>query len=208
MENTEDDIIKRDKEINPNCYYSKMLSQSCKYNNNNNNDNDKYICEVITNITRMCPNTKPEIIYSTKNQFNSNDIQKHNLFDFNQDDFSDLFNLNDIDNQIDEDIKEYMNKIKGKQQQQQQYDNDSIESNKNNSISNNDKYKIIVRNKPLVSDNDDNNTNEHNNKDSNSNSIFGWFSNNNNKKKHTEEKNHNKPSTKPSGRISGPEEDI
>jgi len=73
-ENGDDDIIRSDKLNYPHCHYSKSVSQSCSYNNRSSSGNqtqgdmDKFICETVTSISRICPNQRPVTIFSKKDQ--------------------------------------------------------------------------------------------------------------------------------------------
>lgn len=77
-ENGDDDIIRSDKLNYPHCHYSKSVSQSCSYNNRSSSGNqahssdgdmmDKFICETVTSISRICPNQRPVTIFSKKDK--------------------------------------------------------------------------------------------------------------------------------------------
>ncbi|CEG38580.1 uncharacterized protein PHALS_08644 [Plasmopara halstedii] len=60
LSDEEQELIQRDREANPGCFYSTALSQSCRSINGDNK------CEIIKKIFRQCPNARKELISNRK----------------------------------------------------------------------------------------------------------------------------------------------
>lgn len=56
----EQELIQKDREANPGCFYSTALSQSCRSINGDSK------CEIIKKIFRQCPNSRKELISNRK----------------------------------------------------------------------------------------------------------------------------------------------
>ncbi|CAH0493893.1 unnamed protein product [Peronospora farinosa] len=56
----EQELIQKDREANPGCFYSTAFSQSCRSVNGDNK------CEIIKKIFRQCPNSQKELISNRK----------------------------------------------------------------------------------------------------------------------------------------------
>uniref|UniRef100_A0AAV1T7V9 Uncharacterized protein n=1 Tax=Peronospora matthiolae TaxID=2874970 RepID=A0AAV1T7V9_9STRA len=56
----EQELIQKDREANPGCFYSTALSQSCRSTNGDSK------CEIIKKIFRQCPNAPKELISNRK----------------------------------------------------------------------------------------------------------------------------------------------
>lgn len=61
---SKEDIIAKDKEEHPECFYGESSSMRCS----NNDDGGDFICKTIRNIQRMCPRKRPVTIYSSTEQ--------------------------------------------------------------------------------------------------------------------------------------------
>lgn len=59
-------IIENDKKLHPGCSYSQSLSKSCSSLGGNG-----MTCRTIQNLQRLCPNSRPEIIYSKEHEESS-----------------------------------------------------------------------------------------------------------------------------------------
>ena len=55
-----DEIIENDKKQNPKCSYSMSTSESCS------SIDGQFVCDILKQIQRHCPNEKPKVIYSFK----------------------------------------------------------------------------------------------------------------------------------------------
>jgi hypothetical protein len=55
----EDEVIKKDQAVHPNCSYRRILSQSCTWNNGEN------VCEKVTRVQRICPREQPVTVFSS-----------------------------------------------------------------------------------------------------------------------------------------------
>ncbi|KAL3674615.1 hypothetical protein V7S43_000558 [Phytophthora oleae] len=60
LSDEEQELIQKDREANPGCFYSTALSQSCRSINGDSK------CEIIKKIFRQCPNTRKELISNRK----------------------------------------------------------------------------------------------------------------------------------------------
>lgn len=65
------DVIAKDKESHPDCYYSESSQMKCS----NSGEQGGLICETIRNIQRLCPKKKAVTIYSTKEQSRSDESE-------------------------------------------------------------------------------------------------------------------------------------
>jgi hypothetical protein len=61
----EDEIVRKDKLLYPNCNYSRALSKSCS------TKDGAFVCETVKKVTRLCPNQKPVTVYSNSSTTNS-----------------------------------------------------------------------------------------------------------------------------------------
>uniref|UniRef100_H3GM09 Uncharacterized protein n=1 Tax=Phytophthora ramorum TaxID=164328 RepID=H3GM09_PHYRM len=60
LSDEEQELIQKDREANPGCFYSTALSQSCRSINGDSK------CEIIKKIFRQCPNSRKELISNRK----------------------------------------------------------------------------------------------------------------------------------------------
>ncbi|CAI5714637.1 unnamed protein product [Hyaloperonospora brassicae] len=60
LSDEEHELIQKDREANPNCFYSTALSQSCRSTNGDSK------CEIVKKIFRQCPNARKELISNRK----------------------------------------------------------------------------------------------------------------------------------------------
>lgn len=211
-ENVDDDtIIRSDKMNYPHCHYSKSVSQSCSYNNRSSSssqtqssdgDMDRFICETVTSISRICPNQRPVTIFSKKDQRTGSNAAP--------DDSDDLFgvlgstDLNDIlksglDRSFDLDKFLDMHRRAGESRPDDLSKEERPEGRT---------FEFKFGSKPWFGNSGDRDQEEP--KDSGISKWFPWGStttSSSSRKSDGEEASQNPPK-KPQGRITGPEEDI
>jgi len=59
LSDEEQELIQKDRDANPGCFYSTALSQSCRSMNGDSK------CEIVKKIFRQCPNARKELISKT-----------------------------------------------------------------------------------------------------------------------------------------------
>jgi hypothetical protein len=60
LSDEEQELIQKDRDANPGCFYSTALSQSCRSMNGDSK------CEIVKKIFRQCPNARKELISNRK----------------------------------------------------------------------------------------------------------------------------------------------
>lgn len=217
-----DTIIRSDKLNYPHCHYSKSVSQSCSYNNRNSSnssqtqssdgDMNRFVCETVTSISRICPNQRPVTIFSKKDQCTGSHASP---------DDSDLFGVlgsNDLNDRLSEILQSGFGRSGGvdldkfmsmHRRAEESHPADRSEEERPEGRT----FEFKFGSKPWFgSSSSGDRDQEEEPKDSGISKWFPWgstitSSSSSSRKSGGEEASQNPPK-KPQGRITGPEEDI